>query len=90
MFPGVRLIFGFPLGLSVVFMAIGGVYLCVKEFTKYLPVIALIAYYHFMLFFITASPGGVQSFVMPVTPFYFIFVAIFILASKGKKRLGHE
>ncbi len=77
-YPGIRLIFGFPFGFMVIFMSIAGIYLHRGEIIKYLPVISLIVYYHFMLFFITASPGGVQSFITPVTPFYFIFAALFI------------
>lgn len=89
-FPGLRFIFGFPLGMLCVITAILGAYYARKEIARYALIILLLIYYHFMLFFITASPGGVQRFILPITPLYFLFVSISISQINKKSRLKQE
>lgn len=75
--PAARFLFGFPMGITLALIVIFGIYFSKQEAHKYLPVVFLFIYYHLLLFVIAATPGGLQRFILPVTPLYFIFLPLF-------------
>lgn len=77
-FPAIRFLFGFPLGIIFTALTIWGVYFLRKKILRYLPILLTILYYNFILFCITASPIGIERFVVPVIPLYAYFVSYFI------------
>jgi len=82
-FPAVRFITGLPLGIFFSLITILGIYFSRERLVKYLPILVFIGYYHFILYFVAALPGGLQRFILPVVPLYYFFVSICIFRGCG-------
>lgn len=79
-FPAVRFLFGFPVGIAYTLITILGIYSVKRNVMRFLPAIVIIVYYHFILFFLSGVPGStLQRFVLPVIPLYSFFVCFFII-----------
>jgi hypothetical protein len=82
-FPAVRFIAGIPAGLAFTLLAVLGIYFSRKYLVRYLFIVMIIGYYHFMLYFMGATPGGMQRFVLPVIPLFSFFACISIMRFFG-------
>lgn len=86
----VRFLLGLPLGIIFSFMTILGIYFSRAKVVKYLLLIVLFVYYHFILFFMSGVPGcTVPRIILHIVPLYSFFVCIFIINISNKIKHGY-